>query len=70
MKKNTYSAQSWSMNGNGQYGETTVLGLKRALQEYKYMKRYFVEENGYVEIINITKGDDPELWNIVRYSKL
>ena len=70
MKKNTYSVQSWSMDRNEQYGETTVLGLKRALQEYKYMKRYFVEENGYVEIINITKGDDPELWNIVRYSKL
>ena len=70
MKKNTYSVQSWSMDRNEQYGEITVLGLKTALQEYKYMKEEFSDKEGYIEILNISNEDDPELWNIVRYSKL
>mgnify|MGYP006874345099 CR=1 FL=1 len=70
MKKNTYSVQSWSMDGNEQYSEITVEGLKKALQEYKFMKEEFSDKEGYIEILNISNEDDPESWYCVRYSKL
>ena len=70
MKKNTYSVQAWSKDGNIQYGEITALGLKRALKEYNIMKDQFTGKDGYIEIVNISNEENPKSWYRIRYSKL